>query len=208
MTRSSDGADPPRRGDARRRGGTATRKGPAKVTAAGLEAAALKYLGRYASSAAQLRRTLMGRVARSARAHGADAREGVQMVDVLIARLQASGLLDDGAYAEATAQRLQALGHPPRAISARLAAKRVPREVIAATLARLAGEAGQPELAAACRYVRRRGLGPYRPPGKRARHREKDLAAMSRAGFWFSISRRVLSAPDADAVEEILRECT
>jgi regulatory protein len=176
------------------------------VTAAGLEAAALKYLGRYASSAAQLRRILMGRVARSARAHGTDSREGAGVVDALVARLQASGLVDDAAYAEATARRLHALGHPPRAISARLAAKGGPREVIEATLARLAGEGADPELAAACRYVRRRGLGPYRPPIERARRREKDLAAMSRAGFGLAVSRRVLAARDADAIEDMLRE--
>jgi hypothetical protein len=35
--------------------------------------------------------------------------------------------------------------------------------------------------------------------------RDKDLAALSRAGFGFEVARRVLDAPDIAAVEELAR---
>ena len=46
------------------------------VTAQYLENAALYYLQRFASSSANLRRVLMGKVERSARAHGRAGRKG------------------------------------------------------------------------------------------------------------------------------------
>jgi regulatory protein len=68
----------------------------------------------------------------------------------------------------------------------------VQREVIAAALA---GEEGD-ELAAAHALARRRKLGPYRA-GERASFRQKDLAALARAGFAFGIAREVI---DGDPV--------
>ena len=50
------------------------------------EHAALYYLGRYASSSANLRRVLMRKVERAAAAHGADPAEGAKLVEDLIAR--------------------------------------------------------------------------------------------------------------------------
>src|SRR3954463_6979106 len=65
------------------------------VTAQYLENAALHYLQRFASSSANLRRVLMGKVERSARAHGTDREEGAAMVEALIERYLRSGLLED-----------------------------------------------------------------------------------------------------------------
>jgi regulatory protein len=41
--------------------------------------------------------------------------------------------------------------------------------------------------------ARRRRLGPYRP-AERATFREKDLAALARAGFGFALARSVIDA--------------
>ena len=57
------------------------RRLPRQATAAYLENAALHYLERFASSSANLRRVLMRKVARSARAHGTDPAEGAGLVD-------------------------------------------------------------------------------------------------------------------------------
>ena len=205
MTRSAKPQDRRAPRDRRPRRKKGRPRGPAEVTAASLEAAALRYLARYASSAANLRRILLARVARAARAHGTGREAGAALVEALVARLETAGLLDDAAYAEAKARSLHALGYPPPAIRARLAAKGVARRVTEDALARLAEETRDAELAAACRYVRRRRLGPYRRPEDRAPRRDKDLAAMARAGFTLPVARRVLAAGDAEAVEDMLR---
>lgn len=174
------------------------RRGPLKASPEALERAALGYLERYASSAAHLRRLLMAKVARSARWHATDPQAGARTVDDIVARFLRSGLLDDAAYAEARARSLHRAGASARAVRAKLRAKGVDEETIARALTALADEAAQPELAAALAYARRRRLGPYRPNAERARHRERDLAALGRQGFAYELARRVVDAADPD----------
>jgi regulatory protein len=69
----------------------ARRRAPAHLTPASLEAAALRYLERYASSAENLRRVLLRRVRR------ADAGEdGAALVEALVERFRAACILDVG----------------------------------------------------------------------------------------------------------------
>jgi regulatory protein len=158
-----------------------------------LENAALYYLGRFATSSGNLRRVLMRKVARAARAGGeGDPAAGARMVDAIIARYLESGLLNDRAYAARFS------------IAGKLVQKGVDSELVAETIATLE-EGGASEMAAACALVRRRRLGPFRAPGKRAEWRQKDLASLARAGFSLALARRVLQAPDIEALEQLAR---
>ena len=100
----------------------------------------------------------------------------------------ASGLVDDRRYAEARTASLRRRGGSARLIVAKLAAKGVEREVAAAALA---GDTDADERAAAKALARRRRLGPYRTRD-RAVHRDKDLAALVRAGFNYGLARSVI----------------
>ena len=71
------------------------RRQPKKATARHLENVALWYLQRFAASAESLRRVLLRRVEKSARAHGTDREEGAALVENIVARFRASGLIDD-----------------------------------------------------------------------------------------------------------------
>src|SRR4051794_10472678 len=71
----------PRRGS----GGEAAR-GPARVTPAYIERAALAYLARFASSAENLRRVLRRKVERRCRARDEDAAPFLALVDEVVAR--------------------------------------------------------------------------------------------------------------------------
>ncbi len=169
-----------------------------KTTARYLENAALGHLGRFATSAENLRRVLTRRVERSARFHGTDRAEGAVMVGELIARFTGAGLLDDDAYAHAQAQSLHRRGASARMIGHRLRRKGVAAEVVEAAIEALSDDAFDLELEAAVNLARRRRLGPYRTAGTRVQWREKDLAALSRAGFSFAIARRIVEAETAD----------
>jgi regulatory protein len=181
------------------------RRGPKRASLAHLEAAALHYLERFSSSSANLRRVLLRKVARSARAHGTDASEGERLVEDLIERYLRAGLLDDRAYAAQKAASLRRRGGSRYAIRGRLAVKGVATELIDETIAHLDEENSAGELAAACALIRRRRLGPLRAPGRRAEFRQKDLAALARAGFSLEIARRALSARDAEALAAMER---
>ncbi len=173
-----------------------------RVTPDRLHRIALHYLERYASSAENLRRVLMRRIERAARAHGSDRAEGAAMVEAEVARLTAAGILDDAAYAWAKADSQSRAGKSGRAIAQYLRAKGVDRSHIDAALAALEVDGVDPDLTAAVRYARRRRLGPWRT-GDRAEHRDRDLAALGRRGFDYGTARTVIDAPDS---ESLLRE--
>ncbi len=176
-------------------------KGPRKVTPQYLENAALHYLERFASSAENLRRVLMRKVELSARAHGTDRDEAALWVEALVARYRDGGLLDDQAYARMKAESLHRRGGSARAIRGKLAAKGVDAETVDQAMETLDAEVeGDTELAAAAALARRRRLGPFRAPEARAAFRDKDLAALGRAGFGCEVARRVVDAEDADSI--------
>jgi len=185
-----------------------SRRGPKPVTPAQLENAALYYLERFASSSANLRRVLMRKVARSAATHGTDAKAGERLVDEIIARYLAAGLLDDRAYAAQKATSLRRRGASRFGIRGKLAVKGVDAELIDETLGRLDQEKSEGELAAACALARRRRLGPYRAPATRPAFQRRDLAILARAGFRFEVARRVVAARDVEALDALEREAS
>jgi regulatory protein len=187
------------------RGRKPERRPPKKATAKHLENVALWYLQRFAASADSLRRVLMRRVEKSARAHDTDREEGAAFVEDFIARFRQSGLLDDRVYAEGRTLSLHRRGISTHGIRARLAAKGVGAGDIDAALAMLRDETNDPDLAAAIAYARRRRIGPWRTRGDREELRERDLAALARQGFGYDIARRVIEARDTDELEEEAR---
>lgn len=173
-----------------------------RVTASYLDRAALHYLERFASSSANLRRLLLRRVDASAKAHGTDPQEGRDWVEALIQRYQRSGLLNDGLYAEMKASGLQRRGGSTRVIRQKLMAKGLDGDQVEKALAGLEGaEAGEAEWRAAIAYARRRRLGGFRTgrdlsEEEALARRDKDIAAMARAGFDLDTARRVIDAED------------
>ncbi len=171
------------------------KKTPRKATPKYLENAALYYLGRFATSAENLKRVMMRKVMRSASHHGTDAEEGKALVEDMIGRFMASGLLDDAAYAKSRAESLHRRGNSARVIRGKLRQKGVGDDDIASALEALGDdlEDGEdPELAAAVTLAKRRRLGPYFNGTAADDTREKHLAALARAGFSYDIARRVV----------------
>jgi regulatory protein len=170
------------------------RRPPGPVTEAYLRRAALHYLERYAATAEGLRRLLARKAERRARIR-AEAAPDPGLIEAVVTRLAEQGLLDDRRFAEGRAASLRQRGVSARAIRARLQLKGVPSDIADEALS---GEAGSPEAerAAAEAYARRRRIGPYRAR-ERALHRERNLAAMARAGFPFAVARAVIDAEEA-----------
>jgi len=187
-----------RQADEDRPSRTGKRRVGRPLTPEELERQALEYVARFSTSAANLRRVLRRKVERSARLHGTDREAGLAAVDRLLERLTGSGIVDDGRYAEGRAATLFRRGASRRMIAARLAEKGVGEAEIAAALASLDELVAEPDLVAALAYARRRRLGPYRDPAARAAYREKDLAALGRAGFSLDLALQVVDAADID----------
>ena len=173
---------------------------PKRISKSSLENAALFYLERFSASAEGLRRVLLRRVDRAAKVHGDDPENGAALVDDLVSRYLASGLLDDQRYAEGKGRSLLRRGSSRRAIRQDLTRRGVAAEVIDKTLDGLEEDFTDGEMtfdqAAAQAYVRRRRIGPFRPPALRAQFRDRDLASLGRAGFSWEIARQVIDADE------------
>jgi regulatory protein len=167
-----------------------------------LEQAGLYYLGRFAASAAHLRRVLMRRVRRSEAAHATDSAALSQAIATLIERWIAAGLLDDGGYAGAKAASLHRRGLPRSRIRAKLQEKGIAAPVIDAVLTDTT-EIGS-DLAAAAALARRRRLGPYRLAELRDQFFQKDLGSLARAGFDRRTAETVLRAENPEALAALL----
>jgi regulatory protein len=165
-----------------------------------LERWALGYLGRYASSAENLRRVLVRRVRRLSPEAVSPAKP---LIEALVVRYHESGLLDDVAYAAGRTESLHRRGDSLRSIRSRLMAKGVPGAVVAGAVSGLRDAAPDPDVAAACAFARRRRLGPYR---RVAADRPRELATFARAGFGRRVAEAVLSCADEEAVAALARD--
>jgi len=127
-----------------------------------------------------------------------------EAIEALVGKLERLELIDDRRYAELKVVALHARGRSQRAIRATLAAKGLDRSTIDDALGSQFGDPIAAEREAAIRYARRRRLGPYRDETQRADRRQKDLAAMARAGFAYGVARDVVQADDAAALDDEL----
>jgi len=190
-------------------GPPAKAKSPAKatppVTAAYLERAALHYLERYSASVAMLRRTLQRRVEKRCRLRDEDPSVHAEAIEAVVGRAVSAGLVDDARFTAGRMAALRRRGTSARALSAKLAAKGVARDLVTEAMAAerdaADAEGTDTEEAAAMAYAKRRRLGPWRRPETREAHRDRDLAAMARAGFAYGLARRIVEAEPEEGPE-------
>ncbi|GAB5350132.1 regulatory protein RecX [Alteriqipengyuania sp. 357] len=152
---------------------------------------ALGYAGRYATTAAKLKHYLR----RKLRERGWSGEDEPQ-VDALIARFVELGYIDDGVYAEVRTRDLLRRGYGARRVAQALYHAGVDTEAL---------EVPEPDeaetRAAALALARRRRIGPFgaQPPDEKTR--EKQLAALVRAGHDFEAARAMVDAASEEEAE-------
>jgi regulatory protein len=167
-------------------------RAPRPLDAARLEELALAYVARFATSRAKLEAYL----ARKLRERGWDG-DGEAPVAALAARFVAAGYVDDAAFARAKAGSLLRRGYGQRRVAQALGAAGIDEDVRAQV------RAGEHERRlAALTMARKRRLGPFGPqPADRAA-REKQVAAMLRAGHALDSARELVDAASVEAAED------
>jgi regulatory protein len=171
------------------------RKAPRRISPRYLENAALHYLKRYSATVSQLKRVLRRKVDRSLRVHGGDRAQALGWIDELAEKLIRNGLLNDDRYAETKAQSLRGAGRSARVIALKLRTKGVSEALVKQKVAEATSAISEEE--AARTWARKKRLGPFRREAERRKERRsKDLAALARAGFSFSVARQVIDAED------------
>ena len=189
---------------AERRRSQARAPKPRQITEEYLEKAAFYYLGRYASSSANLRKVLSRKVWRREAAGAERPVEVENWLDRVVEKCVRLGLVDDVAYARSRAEGFLLKGRSLRRIEEELNHKGIARDIINATLTQLDPD-GDADMQAAIRLAKKKRLGPFAPKeGRRgadpAKLRDRALGAFQRSGFSFDIARKVLEAGDEEAL--------
>ncbi|TAH36090.1 MAG: regulatory protein RecX [Alphaproteobacteria bacterium] len=165
---------------------------PRAITSEYLEKAALYYLGRYAASTHSLRQVLMRRLQKSGVHKEADF---IAMVDKTIAKIAASGYLDDQNFAWHRIKNMNQGGKSLRSIRAKLKQKGIANDDTESALDRIIEEDPDMEYQAAMRFAKRKKLGPFAAPGLDAK---KQLQKFAAAGFAFALAKQILNIKNGD----------
>jgi regulatory protein len=166
-----------------------SRRNPRPLDPARLEELALAYAARFATSAAKLEAYLT----RKLRERGWEG-DGDAPVAALVGRFVAAGYVDDLAYARARSGSLLRRGYGPRRIGQALHAAGIGEEVRAEVRA----DPGA-ERRAALALAQKRGFGPFGRQQPDRPTREKQIAAMLRAGHRLDSARDLVNAADIAA---------
>lgn len=184
---------------------------PRPLDAARLDELALAYVARFAASAAKLESYLKRKVRERGWVEATEPRPGSRqetgpeispeslpetLIPELVARFVRAGYVDDTVFARARAGSLRRRGYGERRVTQALDAAGIASDVRAEVRA---GEGEQRRTALALAQKRR--FGPWGPPVDRPA-REKQLAAMLRAGHRLDTARAVIHAHDIESAQE------
>ena len=166
---------------------------------------AVDYLGRYAASQHRLREVLGRFALRKLDTHDPD--KIAAAISATVIRCQTLGYLNDDAFAEAQARSQRQQGRSKLGIRQRLRQHRLNDTIIDAALDTADQHSANGELLAACRFARRRRIGPFdRRQYDDAKDRQavmqrqqRQLGSLARAGFAMAVSRKVFGLEDRDA---------
>lgn len=164
----------------------AARRPPPALDEAALERLALRYVERFATTRAKLAAYLTRKLRERGWAGATPADPGA-----LAERMAQLGYVDDRGFAEARAAAMARRGLGARRVRQDLRAAGIDQEDAGA----LAAAIDERALAAALAFARRRRVGPYRRAGGEDDRalRDRQMAAMIRAGHAPDLARRVLA---------------
>lgn len=164
-------------------------RSPKKITPQRLKNIALYYLKRFDSSVDNLRQVLRRRVSDYAY-HNPEwnKSEAYDWIEQILVDFEYYGYLDDNRYAEIKVKNYVAAGKSARYIAGKLKQKGIAEAVVEELLE----EQDYQPFETALAFAKKKKIGPYREPEKRAEFRQKDLGALVRAGFDYDTALQVL----------------
>lgn len=168
------------------------RRPPTPLDARRLNDLALHYVARFSTSAAKMEDYLR----RKLRERGWEGEDGPDL-SALTEKFVAAGYIDDEAYARAKSGALLRRGFGNRRIGQALSAAGIAEDIRTDVRA---GEAA--ERHAALALVSKRRFGPFGLAELDRLARDKQIAAMLRAGHSFDTARALINAADVTAAED------
>ena len=149
---------------------------------------ALFYLSRYDASEAKLRTMLSRRILKMKMRGEEIPEEVTTWVENVIRKIRDYAYIDDKRYAENKIRTMVEQGKSERYMSLKLKEAGINSQAIH----RILEEMGSSEVDRALCYAYKKKLGQFRSKSQRIDYRQKDMAALARAGFSYEVSLAVL----------------
>ena len=169
-----------------------------------------QYLGRFVATETQLRRVLKRRLQRNWRARGEkvteeERRNGEALVVEQVKKVMDSGRIKDEKVALMWVEHWSNRGKSVPFIRMKLREKGVARDTIDSCIEQIHSQMVNPALEAAVVYARKRRFGAYRKDeAKQVDRKQKDIAAMMRAGHRYDVVSQVLECTSIDDIEALV----
>lgn len=177
-----------------------------KLSQAYLQGAAYRYLERYATTEANLF-FILKRKADRILADQDDVdelrRDAETWVNEIVAKCVKMGLVDDRLYAESKLNSFLLSGNSLAQIKNKLRTKGVPQDIIAELIEVAKNDQPDINLKSAIKYARKRRFGPFRIREPQENTKNKEIAAMARAGYSYEEANRVLNG-EREKLEDML----
>jgi len=183
---------------------------PKPISIKQIEWASDQYLQRYIATETQLRRVLKRRLQRNLRKRGEQVTEeerirGEELIAAQVKKVIDAGRIQDEKVALMWVEHFTNRGKSAPFIRQKLREKGVASNIIDDSIAQIHSQMQDPALEAAVVYVRKRRFGAYRNnPEKQAERKQKDMAAMMRAGHRYDVVSRVLECQTIDEIESLV----
>ena len=161
-----------------------------------IESKAIWYLERYSTSSQNLKKYLKRKVMNTHLNVGSD-----EIINEVIARLEAQKILNDQFFTESKVRSLLNKGWSTKKIGLKLKELGVSEELIDENINNLEGNEEEINLVSAITLVKKRSIGPYRKVEFTDKVKNREFGILSRAGFSYTISKKVLIDMDKNEIE-------
>jgi regulatory protein len=181
------------------------RRKPKEPTPRWLRDQALRYLDRFATTTQKMHTHLFKKSQPALALFELDEAELHLTIDTEIAKLVASGFMNDREYAASKARIMVKQGKSLNQIRRKLMDLEVPDDIQEAAISGLGEDREGIDFAAAALYARKRKFGPYKSEDTRQARWEKEMSSLARNGFSYGIASRVLAMETVESIEDIIR---
>ena len=154
----------------------------------------LFYLSRYESSTEKVRMMLKRRLKRMEMRGEEVPADAPKWIESVLKKVRDYSYVNDARYAENQVRIMASQGKSERFICAKLAAAGIKPKVVKELLETM--ESTEEERA--LRFIFKKKIGPYRPKAEQHAYREKDMAALARAGFSYEVVCQVLDTSTSE----------
>ena len=161
-----------------------------------IESKAIWYLERYATSSKNLKRYLKRKVMNSHLNLGSD-----EIINEVINRLESQKILNDQFYTESKIRSLLNKGWSTKRIELKLRELGISSELIDKNIKNLDENEDEINLVSAINLAKKRSIGPFRKVELTDKIKSREFGILSRAGFSYAITKKVLIDMDKSEIE-------